>query len=641
MTAPMDNAGARQQVRDLIAAAGANEGLRADLEQPLSEWASGQDPTIAAFAFAQVLSELEPLEDPIVELTDDFDTPAYDGLASQAWRTLAPGDYQVATSIEGQDAILRVANTTSAVISPPVTAEAVALGARFPNPAADSGRTQPEGVAMTAPGQPNTAAPAQPSAASWETIAEQATVLSNQISDLEADEASPARIERATTRLAELLEGQTGPDADALRDLPVLAAEEAMPSVPDGHAGEIYFAAPQSLYDEVISDEDGDRYVGLRHSTLYMALGDTSEGLVVSPETAYAAAAAAAGRYGDEGYGTRWEVNRDEGWIRYHQADVPGSEPFQLIAGADGAFVLPREEFHRVGEDDLKIADSITNTHGVQEPVPSALDASAGPHTDQAATVQTVQASPNSQSDPAPLAPPGMRVTINGNLAAEPTYGVADSGRSWARLRVASNERVRGADGGWTDAPPVYTEVVLFGARAENAVNTMQVGDPVLVKGRPEVETFARRDSSMGAALKVFASSVTPRTLAEQPVPATVERAADRTPVVATLHHTPTQTVAVGVARDDKALQGVLKDNGFKWSAKHTAWYLPASMPAADRDARVAQATAGAQTSGLPLSITDHAAPSTAPTGAAQDAGRGGFSRGADTAPERGVTVDR
>lgn len=317
MTAPMDNAGARQQVRDLIAAAAGNEGLRADLEQPLSEWASGQDPAIAAFAFAQVLSELEPLEDPIVELlTDDFDMPAYDGLASQAWRTLAPGDYQVATSIEGQDAILRVADNASAVISPPVTAEAVALGARFPNPAADSGRTQPEGVAMTTPAQTNTAAPAQPSAASWETIAEQATVLSNQISDLEADEASPSRIVRATTRLAELLEGQTGPDADALRDLhdlPVLAAEEAMPSVPDGRAGEIYFAAPQSLYDQVISDEDGDRYVGLRHSTLYVALGETSEGLVVSPETAYAAAAAAAGRFGDEGYGTRWEVNRDEG----------------------------------------------------------------------------------------------------------------------------------------------------------------------------------------------------------------------------------------------------------------------------------------------------------------------------------------
>ncbi|WP_029136008.1 single-stranded DNA-binding protein [Nakamurella lactea] len=490
------------EVRSIIATTDLDQ-----LDSALREWSQGRNSADVAFAFGQVLAELEPLEDAYVSLTDpdnEFGSPAFDGLASTAWRHLAPGDYQVDTSIDGQRAILRVADRASTVISPPVTAEAVAQGARFPNPAStitngETTMTTPETTLLDGRGRP--VLPTPP----WGNVAEQATILSTQISDLEAEDGNPARIQRATVQLAALLDGQRGSEADALRDL--------------------------------------------------------------------------------------------------HDLQNP-AEPDQPAEAAEN------------------------------EPPADRTEPATTPPAD----------TPSQQRSPAPVAPPGMRVTINGNLAAEPTYGVADSGRSWARLRVASNERVRDTDGQWTDAPPVYTEVVIFGSRAETAVNSMQIGDPVIVKGRPEVETFARRDGSMGAALKVFASSVTPRptpgTATAAPVQRTVERATPS--AAATLHHTPTQTIAVGVGRDDKALQGVLKDNGFKWSAKHTAWYLPASMGAADRDTRVAQVNRGVYDAGLTLNVSDAPAASDArPVGSAPETGRGGFARDGAEPADRGVSIDR
>ena len=45
------------------------------------------------------------------------------------------------------------------------------------------------------------------------------------------------------------------------------------------------------------------------------------------------------------------------------------------------------------------------------------------------------------------------QISIDGNLVADPDFGVGDNGTSWAHLRLASHERVR-RDGDWisTDA---------------------------------------------------------------------------------------------------------------------------------------------------------------------------------------------
>jgi len=96
------------------------------------------------------------------------------------------------------------------------------------------------------------------------------------------------------------------------------------------------------------------------------------------------------------------------------------------------------------------------------------------------------------------------RISIDGNLVADPDFGVGDSGKSWAHLRVASHERMR-RDGEWVSTDPEFYNVTLCGAAAETAANELNKGDRVSIEGRPQLETFDRRDGTAGAAIKVYA----------------------------------------------------------------------------------------------------------------------------------------
>jgi len=99
------------------------------------------------------------------------------------------------------------------------------------------------------------------------------------------------------------------------------------------------------------------------------------------------------------------------------------------------------------------------------------------------------------------------RISIDGNLVADPDFGVGDSGTSWAHLRVASHERIR-RDGEWVSTDAEYYNVTLFGAAAETAANDLRKGDHVRLDGRPQLETFDRRDGTPGAAVKVYARTI-------------------------------------------------------------------------------------------------------------------------------------
>ncbi len=52
---------------------------------------------------------------------------------------------------------------------------------------------------------------------------------------------------------------------------------------------------------------------------------------------------------------------------------------------------------------------------------------------------------------------------------------------------------------------PEFYNVTLFGAAAETAANELNKGDRVSIEGRPQLETFDRRDGTAGAAIKVYA----------------------------------------------------------------------------------------------------------------------------------------
>lgn len=57
-------------------------------------------------------------------------------------------------------------------------------------------------------------------------------------------------------------------------------------------------------------------------------------------------------------------------------------------------------------------------------------------------------------------------------------------GKSWAKLRLASKEQKRGADGAWVDGETTYIDGMISGKQAENLVESVVPGDQVLVTGK-------------------------------------------------------------------------------------------------------------------------------------------------------------
>jgi len=184
---------------------------------------------------------------------------------------------------------------------------------------------------------------------------------------------------------------------------------------------------------------------------------------------------------------------------------------------------------------------------------------------------------------------------------------------SWAHLRVASHERIR-RDGEWISTDPEFYNITLFSAAAETAANDLRKGDRVTVQGRPQLETFDRRDGTHAAEVKVYARTVAKAEPADTGTDQPLTR--DQGPGTATgpgsapvIHHTADTTTVVGVARTATALHKTLKDNGFRWSPATASWNLPADLDEHTRTARVAEVLSTVRANGRDLTVVHHPAP--------------------------------
>jgi single-strand DNA-binding protein len=100
-------------------------------------------------------------------------------------------------------------------------------------------------------------------------------------------------------------------------------------------------------------------------------------------------------------------------------------------------------------------------------------------------------------------------VSITGNLVADPELTIGESGVAHAKLRVAVNQRVQGADGTWQDGEPVFHNVSAFRALAENVTNSLKKGDPVNVAGELEFRAYDK-DGERREARRIIADTIGP-----------------------------------------------------------------------------------------------------------------------------------
>ena len=97
-------------------------------------------------------------------------------------------------------------------------------------------------------------------------------------------------------------------------------------------------------------------------------------------------------------------------------------------------------------------------------------------------------------------------ITVIGNLVADPESKSA-GGHSLAKLRVASNERIKDTDGQWKDGDTTYVDVTCWRKLAEG-VTSLRKGQRVVVYGKLKGHSFERQDGTKGYAYEIEATDV-------------------------------------------------------------------------------------------------------------------------------------
>ena len=96
-------------------------------------------------------------------------------------------------------------------------------------------------------------------------------------------------------------------------------------------------------------------------------------------------------------------------------------------------------------------------------------------------------------------------IVAEGNFTRPPRGGHGQSGKAWAHLDIAVAERTQDSDRTWTDGPVSYYRITAFGRTAENAINSLDKGERVLVAGQLTVQTYQRGDGTTGVANEIIA----------------------------------------------------------------------------------------------------------------------------------------
>jgi single-strand DNA-binding protein len=97
-------------------------------------------------------------------------------------------------------------------------------------------------------------------------------------------------------------------------------------------------------------------------------------------------------------------------------------------------------------------------------------------------------------------------ITVVGNLVADPESKTA-GGHNLARLRIASNERVKDTSGEWKDGDTTYVDVTCWRKLADG-VSNLKKGQRVVVYGKLKGRSFQRKDGTNGYAYEIEATDV-------------------------------------------------------------------------------------------------------------------------------------
>ncbi len=85
------------------------------------------------------------------------------------------------------------------------------------------------------------------------------------------------------------------------------------------------------------------------------------------------------------------------------------------------------------------------------------------------------------------------KVQLIGNLGNDPELKNLSNGQAMLRLRLATNERYKGADGEWKDNTQ-WHPIVVWGKQAEKMATLVRKGTGLVVEGRLVQRSYESKD---------------------------------------------------------------------------------------------------------------------------------------------------
>lgn len=99
-------------------------------------------------------------------------------------------------------------------------------------------------------------------------------------------------------------------------------------------------------------------------------------------------------------------------------------------------------------------------------------------------------------------------VSLTGNAVADAEIRFTHGGKPIGSLRVACSNRIKGADGNWTDGEATFISVTVFGALAEPVAEQVRKGTKVCVTGRLKQRSWEAQDGSKRTDYEIVADEV-------------------------------------------------------------------------------------------------------------------------------------
>ena len=101
-------------------------------------------------------------------------------------------------------------------------------------------------------------------------------------------------------------------------------------------------------------------------------------------------------------------------------------------------------------------------------------------------------------------------ITVSGNLGADPELKFTANGTAMVKLRLAITDRVKQADGSWSDGDTMWLDVIGWRQLAENAAESLAKGSRVIATGKLKSRSYEKKDGTTGVSYELVAEDIGP-----------------------------------------------------------------------------------------------------------------------------------